>query len=244
MQKFKNYLAIYFTICCISFTSGCSFQNNFEKFYQDRQDKYDITRAEYCYDKNPIVVKTNQITEKEILSFVQKGYIPMGESSFYMSGHEKAQNLNNFAKKIGACAVLISERIAGTNQEVMPIFTPFGTVYSNQNVDRTEYLSLYFIRYTNYNSGIIVKNLTDDLRKQYSRNNGVYVVCVVDNSAGYNENVIVGDIIDSINGYVINNVEDYDKCRLNDGINEFVIIRDGKKIIKKINIQKKNKTTE
>ena len=210
-------MSIFKTILIISsvlFIAGCSTKNNFEESYRGMTEYAEL--SEYCYNSSPNIVNVNKITEKEIFEFMQKGYIPIGHELFYLTGTEKLENLNTFAKKIGACSVLISERILETSQNF-------------------EYAVVYFTKSKKNSLGIFVKDFTDDLKKQHSRNNGVYVVCIVDNSLAYHANIIVGDIINSVNGHMINNSSEFKKINLNNGINEFEIIRDGKKIIKKIN---------
>ena len=84
--------------------------------------------------------------------------------------------------------------------------TTYGTQtdYVPYSVNRYQFAAIFFIK-RHYSLGVNFRDLTDQERQAIQSNSGVYVGNVVDDTPAFNSNVLVGDIITSINGRTIPN---------------------------------------
>jgi hypothetical protein len=79
----------------------------------------------------------------------------------------------------------------GTNTSIIPI-----------TVNRSSYGAIFFIK-QNYRLGLVVRDLNDDERRALQTNKGVVVRVVVDGTPAFDADLLVGDIITSVDGQVV-----------------------------------------
>ena len=100
----------------------------------------------------------------------------------------------------------------GTGGSATAYGTSTTTTYGTQtdyvpfNINRYQFASFYFIK-RHYSLGAIFRDLTDEQRRMIQSNSGAYVSVVVDGTPAFNSNILVGDIVTSINGHSAANHE-------------------------------------
>ena len=87
----------------------------------------------------------------------------------------------------------------GTSTDIIP-FT----------VNRSNYGAIFFVK-RNYRLGLVVRDLNDDERRSLQANKGVVVRLVVDNTPAFDADLLVGDIITSVDGEVVSTTEAFNK---------------------------------
>jgi hypothetical protein len=118
--------------------------------------------------------------------------------------------------------------------------TTYGTrtTYIPYSVDRYNYGATYWAKGTPPVLGLIVKDLTPEVRQKNGKNIGVDVQIVIKNSPAFRADIFKGDILKKIN-----NVELYEGKDFHEGIKKFAgqkvvieLLRDGKEIRKSIQL--------
>ncbi|MFE0502299.1 PDZ domain-containing protein [Lysobacter soli] len=108
------------------------------------------------------------------------------------------------------------------------------TTYIPTSTDRFDYGAIYFVKRT-YVLGANWRDLTDGERQALQSNKGVYVLGVVNGSPAFDSDVLVGDIILSIDGQAATDQEGFSelvKARRGTTV-ELLIARDNQ-LIKKV----------
>jgi hypothetical protein len=80
------------------------------------------------------------------------------------------------------------------------------TTYIPMTINRQAFGAIYFVK-RKYSFGASWRELTNDERQQIQSNSGLYITGIVDDSPAFNANVLVGDIILTINGRSIGSQE-------------------------------------
>ncbi len=242
---------------------GCA--NNFEKFYHGVNPQYVKDTFETSEKVNTKLYVSNfanlENDERELMS---DNYVKLGVSSFFSPEVSIAQALS-FGNNLYADIVMVYTRHKDTVNMTTPIVTPtftsvntsyynnyggWGQANSTINGTRTTYVSNaidrfeYFATYWKLNPkkprvGVFLQDLTDDIRQQIGTNKGVIVAVVNKNSLAFKNDIIVGDIITTINGNEVYDTNSYktlmDAIPDNSDV-EYIIIRNGKTIKKKFKI--------
>lgn len=80
------------------------------------------------------------------------------------------------------------------------------TTYIPMTVNREEFGAIYFVK-EKYSFGASWRELTNDERQQIQSNSGLYITSIIDDSPAFNANVLVGDILLTINGRPVGSQE-------------------------------------
>lgn len=94
------------------------------------------------------------------------------------------------------------------------------TTYVPVTVDRHDYGAVYFVK-TRFHLGLITRDLNDTERQSIQTNKGAIVLVVVDNTPAFQADILVGDVVLTIDGVPVPNAE---------GISQIVRDRKGKKV--------------
>lgn len=148
----------------------------------------------------------------------KKGYVYIGQSSF--NGLDaNASDLRDFAKKLGAFKVLMASQYSHTESGIIPVTTPETTTsYHSGTIDDSEYhgVSTRYGMTTTYMPFINTKNdycavffgkrkpgrlgiefaiPTEEQKQDLGSNQGIAITLVVEDTAAYRSDLMVGDII-------------------------------------------------
>lgn len=196
-------------------------------------------RLEYLKDgEEPKILLSNDL-QKDILLYRSKKYIPIGYSSF--NGNlESEKEIISQAKKIGAVLVLYNWQYTNTQQNSGVMMLPT-TNYSTTNIygygsgsmyNGTAYTkssgtqmvpysntqrrynqeAIYFLK-TTFDYPFGTQGTTPITREERITigTNGMKVNCIIENTPAYNSDLMINDIIISINNQKIENSDDYNK---------------------------------
>lgn len=88
--------------------------------------------------------------------------------------------------------------------------TTYGTTtnYVPITVHRSDFGAIYFVK-NKVNLGVFPRDLSDSERQELQSNKGIVVRVIVDGSPAFNADILVGDIITTIDGVVISNVQSF-----------------------------------
>lgn len=106
------------------------------------------------------------------------------------------------------------------------------TTYIPVTTNRMDYGAMFFVK-QKFGLGIFPRDLNESERQTYQTNRGVVVRLVVDNTPAYNNDVLVGDLLTSIDGIPISNSQK---------LGELLAERRGKRVI--LSISRKGITIE
>lgn len=109
------------------------------------------------------------------------------------------------------------------------------TTYIPYSIDRSDYGAVYFVK-RKYIFGANTRNLNNEERQELESNQGVVVIVVVDNTPAFSADILAGDILLSVNGTPISNVEKFsDVIGMYAGTTaEVSFIRKGRKMVKNV----------
>lgn len=117
--------------------------------------------------------------------------------------------------------------------------TTYGTqtTYIPMTVERYDFGAMYFVK-VKMQFGAYFRDLNDAERSGLETNKGAAVVLIVDGSPAYNHDVLVGDIVLSVNGERVTGMQGMlDLIQRNAGHDaDLTIIRSGKELLKTIPI--------
>jgi hypothetical protein len=82
------------------------------------------------------------------------------------------------------------------------------TTYIPIKVDYTNYGAVYFVK-TRTRLGVLLRDLTNDERKARQTNKGVVIRLIVDNSPAFDADLLVGDIITSVENEAVTTVSNF-----------------------------------
>jgi C-terminal processing protease CtpA/Prc len=230
---------------------GCA-TNGYSSFYREGQS-FSAANIEPFSGNTKIIETTDP--QKDAQNLVQRGYHLLGESSFMSRHSENEYLIKQQAKKVGADIVLYSEYYLGAEQISLPTldydsgqtfttYTPNGLITTTSSGRYRNGMQTYTVRNFAHNAsfwrkgkapvfGAYVGDLPEETRKFLQRNTGIVIQTVIDNSPAYYSNIIVGDIITSVNDIPILNAENFIKNvvpKIQNSQCTFHIIRDGKEM--------------
>jgi serine protease Do len=207
-------------IIAVVLLAGCATTNNYAKFYKPR----DITKLpdlEYLKEnQEPQVMQAPMRTMKQtIKQIIGKGYFPIGVSLFngelQDESFAKAQ-----AQQVKAVLVLVANEYLNTKTSTVPLLVPNNhTTYGSGTINHGSYsgssttygsaivpittqhhrydqIAIYYVKSTKQNRiGLIITDLTPEIRKALGRNTGALVFVVVDESPAFYANVLEDDVL-------------------------------------------------
>jgi hypothetical protein len=200
--------------------AGCATTNNYAKFYKPN-DVTKIPDLEYL-KKNlePQVMqapmRTIKQTNKQIIG---KGYFPIGVSSF--NGEMQDESFAKAqAQQAKAVLVLMANEYLNTKTSTVPLLVPNNhTTYGSGTINHGSYsgssttygsaivpittqhhrydqIAIYYAKSTKPNRiGLVIIDLTPEIRKALGRNTGALVFVVMDESPAFYANVLEDDVL-------------------------------------------------
>lgn len=218
-------------------------------------------------NETPKLFVSNNL-DVDIKTLKAKRYLVVGTSSFN-GPYEDKEGAIEQAKSIGATVVLIKSEFTNTESVTVPFLLPTSsTTYSsgdaylgdtygqysgetktysktvvpiNKKQNRYDQAAVYFVKSNQkMKFGFGLKELPDSLKKHLERNSGLLVDIVYDNTPAYIANVLVGDVIISIDGKPIYNHQTanviFKEYVTGQGEIELKVIRDNKIKLIKLNM--------
>ncbi|MCL6236306.1 PDZ domain-containing protein [Acinetobacter sp. ANC 5579] len=178
-------------------SDGVLFRNNVEKFYKPA-DLGLVDRSNFKYLKlgeEVNIQETRNVPETTSL-LAENSFQILGSSNF-KDRNLSHSNLSSQAKKIGATHVVFTKINSSINS--------YTTQDDPNNLDFIyDYSVGFFVKNDISKSpdllGVTISSIPLDKRGLYQRNTGVYIAMLVKQSRAYYANVLIGDVIVSING--------------------------------------------
>jgi len=126
MRRLASFISI--TVAA-SLSTGC--QNPYTTFYKGQQDAR--KSAGYSADQPRLEILASSDVQKDVLSFIRKGYFVCGESSFEGNSNVgDIQDIKRQALAVGATVVVFSNRYSRTVSSTMYLTLPTSsTTYTN-----------------------------------------------------------------------------------------------------------------
>jgi len=212
--------------------SGCK-TTGYNQFYQPNFDIDSMASVDRLKsNETPKIFASNDLnTDIKILK--AKRYLVVGTSSFN-GPYEDTEGAIEQAKDIGATVVLIKSEFTNTESITVPFLLPTSsTTYSSGNAylgntygqysgetktygktvvpinkkqSRYDQAAVYFAKSNQkMKFGFGLKELPANLKNDLERNSGLLVDIVYENTPAFMANVLVGDVIISIDGKAIYN---------------------------------------
>lgn len=178
-------------------SDGVLVRNNVEKFYKPA-DLGLVDRSNFKYLKlgeEVNIQETRNVPETTSL-LAENSFQILGSSNF-KDRNLSHSNLSSQAKKIGATHVVFTKINSSINS--------YTTQDDPNNLDFIyDYSVGFFVKNDISKSpdllGVTISSIPLDKRGLYQRNTGVYIAMLVKQSRAYYANVLIGDVIVSING--------------------------------------------
>lgn len=115
--------------------------------------------------------------------------------------------------------------------------TTYGTTtnYVPVTVDRHDYGALYFVK-MRASFGAVTRELSDTERQALQSNKGAVIDIIIDDSPAFNADLLVGDVIVSVDGVIVSNTKAfYDLLKERSGKRvSLVLLRQGNRIEKQV----------
>ena len=210
---------------------GCT--SGYKKFYHQNVDARISPDVELLQPgQEPKVFRTDNF-ENDIKALQEKHYIVIGYSSFNGS-LEDTKNAAAQAKVIGATIVLTNSEYTDTQTTNSAIIIPnTQTTYYGDTVvpftthqRRFDQNAVYLVRSTKkFRYGISIADLNTEKRAEIERNTGVLIDMVFEDTPAFYSNVIAGDILISVDGQNIINVEHAEDILKYSGNSEYSILK-------------------
>lgn len=221
-------------LVCIG--AGCV-GNPYRKFYHDSTDGADISKlpAVILPTADPQLV-VGRSADEDAQEMLERGYELVGYSSFNGAAQENKDAIAQ-AKKVHAAVVMVYSEYSHTVSGATPLILPnvqtsqtslrglgasngfFGTAntttygesvqYVPYSVSRFEYFATFWIKVKSPIFGAITRDLTLEYRHIASTNRGVWVRATVKGSPAFMSDVLVGDIILTINDHRVQDSTDF-----------------------------------
>lgn len=257
-------IKIFIVTTLLLLLSACA--SPFTQYYQDSTAGVGVKGNPILmpFVGDPIVRKGDNPKE-DLIKMVEDGYVKIGLSSFN-AGNVNEDGALNQARAVNAAIVLIYSKYTNTVTGAMPLVTPNTTVsntyvngssygrpfnanaqtttygtqttYIPYSVNRSDYLAVFYAKAKPPALGISTVEIPSDMRRSVGTNKGVLIFAVVKQSPAFYADVFRGDIIEKINGVDIYSPQQFvEQAKKNSGTKtEFLLIRDGKLISKKIDL--------
>ncbi|MBM7070671.1 PDZ domain-containing protein [Shewanella sp. 202IG2-18] len=229
----KEWIKVITLLITPLFLVSCA-QSGYKQFYHSYVDIKAIPDVELISKgEMPKILSSNNLT-RDTLILRSKRYIPIGYSSFN-GVYEDTSNAAKQALIVGATVVLVNAQYtntqATTNTLLIPsntttnhygsissgtitgTYTETSTTHDTQIIPITTHQrrydqeAIYFVK-SNFKPkfGISLRDLTPKQRTTLGRNTGLLVEIVVEDSPAFNSNVLVNDVLISIDGVNVKNV--------------------------------------
>lgn len=183
---------------------------NVSKFYKpvDRQPELK-KHFEYLKPNENVKIIDHKDTNVDLDDLEESGYVLLGSSRF-MDRKLLKNDVIEQAKKIGATLVIWSK--------ATDVTIPYSKEDDPNNFDIIyNYIVLFYVKDLFYKQpdmlGIRMANIPINERPLYQRNTGVYVDQLTHDSKAYNANILVGDVIISINNRTTLSPEELNKVK-------------------------------
>lgn len=242
--------------------SGCAV-NNYERFYISDDVGYDLSINRVApAPEQPFVSRIPYKEFKATTQALKRrGFELLGYSSFQTSDGTPDSMAIEQAKRLGAdLVVIINPEHAGSYETTEKVSEQIGTaqsrttitdrkgrstgetattesaVYATRYVPRTvnliSYGALYWVR-TKWGIGISLKEMTDEQKKARQTNAGIQIGMIISDSPAERADLMMDDIIESVDGKRITNDRDFAALSYVPGqVMKFVITRGDKKLEK------------
>ena len=183
---------------------------NVSKFYKpiDRQPE-SKKHFEYLKPNENVKIIDHKDTNVDLDDLEESGYVLLGSSRF-MDRKLFKNDVIEQAKKIGATLVIFYKET--------DVSIPYSREDDPNNFDIIyNYIVLFYVKDLFYKQpdmfGIRMGNIPINERPLYQRNTGVYVHQLTQDSKAYNANILVGDVIVSINNRTTLSPEEFNKVK-------------------------------
>lgn len=204
-----------FLLIIVSFMlTACA--NSYSDFYKSNTNESYISTLEILKDGNkPILIKTDDI-ENSLNIYMSKGFDIIGQSFFNGEMHTEDQ-LILVATQVKSTHVLYGAKFVTTQATSTPLILPngfggFNAAAINRQSLRYEQGAVFLAKMKELpRFGGVFDDLTPDQRRKFGRNTGVVIKIVVEKTAAFNANLLVGDLIIELNGRSIANIEELSK---------------------------------
>ena len=233
----KKIFLILFTLLILS----CSSTNPYEDTYIRTSDSGMVSTDKVPLSDSDITIINSKDVKDDMVDVYENGYEMIGYSSFntvdLSERYVRTQALN-----VGATLVIYSKNFASQDSELEPVFFNGFCYRGYYSVDctgadwqyvlksRYDYLATFWIKTKLNGLGILIRDISQEKRKELGINYGVEIQAIRKDSEARNE-LALGDVIVKIGENDIKNKEDYKKVTDENK---------GKKV--KIEILRKNKT--
>ncbi len=259
----------YLLFCSLIFISGCV-GNPYAKFYNDYLNGEDIhTLSSFIINEQEPKIFPSTNFDADSKKLLENNYALIGMSGFNARAVDNSK-LEQQAKNVGAEIVLFNVHYTNTVSGSVPIETPdvqtqttYGHVYGSSgyaygtahtttygskttympySVDRYDYVALFWAKRKPPILGVIVNELTPEQRIRIESNKGVSVSVVIRNTIAYESDILEGDIIKTIGGKEIADLNSFSQTvSLFEGQTvKIKLIRKNKNIIKTITMNRKS----
>lgn len=221
-------------ICSVVVVTGCA-TNGYNKFYSPVVDARTLSDVEILQEEQEPKIFGTDDFNRDISILRAKGYIVVGESSFN-GGLESVSHASDQAKEVGATVVLVKSEYTNTQTINSALFVPnnqttyysgsvygggklggysgMSTTYDTTVIPYTSYQrrydqnAIYFVKSNKkYKFGLIIDDLSPELRNRLERNTGALISIVVENTPAFYANVIPGDVLIAVDGVEVRNAE-------------------------------------
>ena len=225
-----NFFKRLFVISSIPVFSGCAVLAGYENSYTaiEKYTKAALERRALPYTTTEVSYAPGTSSIEEVIyNQFSEGYLVIGTSAFTSHNAYEFSAKNQAVKVTADRLVIFQPTVLDKSAFVMPMTTynnssSYSTFSGNVNGNRFSgnsftntltpsttyfqgiqttygYRAAYFIR-VNPAMGALFKNLTPEETNRVGRNDGVRLVAVMRGSKMYNCNVLVNDVLFSING--------------------------------------------
>jgi hypothetical protein len=177
-------------ILSIVFCTTLIFSNQYIEYYRPMGIQ---TQEDLCSnaDSTPKVMSVPNVDSISLLNIANKGYRLLGYSMF--DGDLNMGDMLEQARNIKANFVLYSNcSRCGKHRGVNIVGIPIRVNY--------DYQKAFYFRKSSFVLGARVMNIPSNYTKMLESNSGVLVKTVVPNSPAYNNNILVDDVILTLNG--------------------------------------------
>jgi len=188
--------------------AGClvSCGGNLTTYY--RPDATTLERDLLPWSRQVQILGTSDI-RKDGEDLLQRGYLPLGSSSFSTSESVTEHELRWTGQLYHADIVLYQADYLSSTTAAATLFRPGIAVTVPVTTDRYGHAATFWRKARPSRFGVRVAALPDDLRTSLERNTGVLVRLVVDDSPAFRANILPGDVLVGIDSVEIESPRDF-----------------------------------
>ena len=233
----KKIFLILFTMLIL----GCSSTNPYKDTFVGTPVTGTRSSDKVPLSDSDITIINSKDTKEDMVDVYENGYEMIGYSSFNTVDLSE-RYVRTQAVNVGATLVIYSKKFVSQDSELEPVFYDgfcYGGYYSVNCTgadwqyvlkSRYDYLATFWIKTELSGLGILIRDISQEKRKELGINYGAEIQAIRKDSEARNE-LALGDVIIKIGENDIKNKEDYKKATDENK---------GKKV--KIEILRKNKT--